>query len=293
MASRPEYVHLNGRKLAVEIAGDSDGFPIILMHGTPGSRCGPKPRPIVLYRMGVQLITYDRPGYGDSDRHEGRSVADAAVDVHAIARHLRLERLAVVGRSGGGPHALACGASDLLRDLVTRIAVLVTLAPPDAPDLDWHGGMNVQNRRAHSASEQMLIALLTARAERARTNPQSILDQLEPELTGTDHTVVRDIVLGNLLRESYAEAVRTSPHGWIDDGLAFHKDWGFDPASIKVPVKIWHGDQDGFSPTSHSRWLATRIPTAEAHIEKGVGHFTAVEVLPDILSWLTDPVPVP
>ena len=49
-------------------------------------------------------------------RSLGRSVADAAADIAALADELGFERFAVVGGSGGAPHALACGA--LLADRV-------------------------------------------------------------------------------------------------------------------------------------------------------------------------------
>lgn len=115
------------RRLAVQTFGDPEGRPVFLMHGTPGSRLGPIPRSTVLYNLGVHLISFDRPGYGGSDRLIGRQVAAAAVDVQTIADELGLDRFAVVGRSGGGPHALACGA--LLAERVHRVAALVSLAP--------------------------------------------------------------------------------------------------------------------------------------------------------------------
>src|SRR5579863_97564 len=121
----------DGRRLAVDSWGATDGKPIFLLHGTPGSRNGPKPRASVLYRLGVRLISYDRPGYGGSERQKGRKVADAAWDVLAIADSLGIKKFGVVGRSGGGPHALACAA--LLGDRVTAVAALVSAAPPDAP----------------------------------------------------------------------------------------------------------------------------------------------------------------
>ncbi|MEU6238432.1 alpha/beta fold hydrolase, partial [Kitasatospora sp. NPDC047058] len=97
----------DGRELAVETAGDPRGRPIVLMHGTPGSRVGPLPRATVLYRLGIRLVSFDRPGYGDSTRLPGRRVSAAAADVRTIADELGLDRFAVLGRSGGGPHALA------------------------------------------------------------------------------------------------------------------------------------------------------------------------------------------
>ena len=120
----------DGRTLAFDVSGACDGWPVFLFHGTPGSRLGPNPRASLLYRLGIRLITYDRPGYGGSTRHEGRSVADVTADVEAIANALGLEMFSVVGRSGGGPHALACAA--LLSERVRRTAALVSVAPADS-----------------------------------------------------------------------------------------------------------------------------------------------------------------
>jgi pimeloyl-ACP methyl ester carboxylesterase len=98
---------------------------------------------MVLHGLGVRLITFDRPGYGESDRQEFRQVADVVPDVEAIADALGVEQFAVLGRSGGGPHALACAA--LLPDRVTRAGILVSLAPWGADGLDWFAGMSDSN----------------------------------------------------------------------------------------------------------------------------------------------------
>ena len=73
-------------RLSVESLGAPDGKPVFLLHGTPGGRNGPRPRGIVLYRLGIRLICYDRPGYGDSDRQYGRTVADAVTDTSSIRK---------------------------------------------------------------------------------------------------------------------------------------------------------------------------------------------------------------
>lgn len=278
-----------GRKLAVEESGHSDGVPILLMHGTPGSRTGPKPRSIVLYRMGIRLITYDRPGYGGSDRHKGRTVFDAAEDVKAIADHLGLDRFAVVGRSGGGPHALACAASKELAHRITRVVVLVTLAPPDSAGLDWYQGMGASNLEEHSFDPSALTEALTERARNTLRDPQSLLDHLGPDLTPADRRVVDDVAIGGQIKASYAEAVRPGADGWIDDDLAIRSHWGFDPASITVPVRLWHGAKDAFSPSSHAQWLAKQMPDATALVQEDAGHFSAVEILPTMLRWLASP----
>ena len=90
-----------------------------------------------------------------------------------------------------------------------------------------------------------------------------------------------------MLIETYAEALRTSDYGWIDDVLAFCSPWGFDPATVRVPVLLWHGASDVLSPVSHARWLADRIPSAAVVVQAGAAHFGALDVLPDILRWLS------
>jgi len=108
-------------------AGQADGIPVLVLRGSPHSR--------LLYdrwvedaqSRGITLICYERPGYGGSTRHPGRTVASAADDVPAIAKDLGLNRLLVWGVSGGGPHALPCAA--LLPGLVVAAAAVGSIAP--------------------------------------------------------------------------------------------------------------------------------------------------------------------
>ncbi|GAA2632384.1 alpha/beta fold hydrolase [Paractinoplanes durhamensis] len=278
----------DGRTLRYRVHGATDGYPVFLLHGSPGSRLGPQPRGGVLYRLGVRLISYDRPGYGGSDRHPGRSIADCAADVACIADDLGLGTFAVVGRSGGGPHALACAA--LLGGRVTRAGVLVSLAPHEAgDDLDWYAGMNEANVREFSdarAEEQKLVESLRLRADRTRRNPASLLEALRGQISDADRRVVADLAIERLLLEAYAEAFRSGPYGWIDDTLAVRRPWGFALSDVWQRVLLWHGAEDNVVPASHTRWLAERIPNADLRVESGSAHFGAMVTLPSILSWL-------
>jgi len=270
------------------VYGDPEGKPVFLLHGTPGSRLGPHPRSAVLHRLGVRLISFDRPGYGESDRMEGRQVADVAADVRAIADAYGLRKFAVVGRSGGGPHALACAA--LLPERITRGAVLVGLAPRGADGLDWFDGMaqsNVLEFTAASNGYEGIAAHTMPVADAIRADPASLIARLQADLPDPDKRVVADRGIRSMLIKSHAEAMRTSAYGWIDDALAFCSPWGFDPAAVNVPVLLWHGANDVYSPASHARWLAGRIPGATVIVQAGAAHFGALDVLPDILRWLS------
>lgn len=281
----------DGRWLSVESLGDPDGKPVFMLHGTPGGRNGPRPRGIVLYRLGIRLISYDRPGYPGSDRHPGRTVASAAENVRTIADHFKIDRFSVVGRSGGAPHALACAA--LLPDRVISAAALGSLAPYEAYEadgLDWNAGMTKSNVEAYGyakANPDALRAMLEKQAERVSIASEGLLSVLWPEMGDHDKQVVDDIGIREKIVKVHVEALSNNcVDGWVDDVIALRQRWGFDPAKISVPVKLWGGQDDVFSPVGHTYWLAQQIDGAEVEIEDGKAHFGAVKILPRILSWV-------
>ena len=120
-------------------------------------------------RRGIHLLSYDRPGYGGSTAQPGRTVADCAHDVRVIARAFGIQRLAVWGISGGGPHALACAA--LLPDLVTAVASLCSLAPYGGEGLDYFTGMGQDN----ADDIQLLLDDPSAAREKCRLDRQEML----------------------------------------------------------------------------------------------------------------------
>ncbi|MGX1881866.1 alpha/beta fold hydrolase [Streptomyces sp. NPDC055287] len=279
----------DGRRLAVDRIGDPRGAPVFLLHGTPGSRLGAAPRRMAEDRAGMQLIVYDRPGYGGSGRRPGRGIADAAEDVRTIADKLGFDRFAVAGRSGGASHALACAA--LLPERVTRAAALVSLAPRDAEGLDWFAGMapsNVRDYGAATTDPDGLAARIAIRAEGIREDPARLLEELDAELSEGEREICSDPGIRAMLLANFQEALRRSSYGWLDDIMASARPWGFDPADITVPALLWHGERDVFSPVGHSRWLADRIPGATAVFAPDAAHLHAVPALPGIFTWLLD-----
>ncbi|MFF7050991.1 alpha/beta fold hydrolase [Streptomyces griseorubiginosus] len=276
----------DGRRLSVEERGDPKGRPVFLLHGTPGSRLGPAPRPSVLYRMGVRLITFDRPGYGGSDRSVGRTVSAAAEDVRLIADALGIGRFGVVGRSGGAPHALACAA--LIPERTARTGALVGLAPRDAADLDWFDGMTEANVHAYvnaAAGRHRLTAALGLRSLTIRADPAAMVAEMRSGLPESDRRIVADAGIQAMLERNFAEGLRSSADGWVDDVMAFSTGWGFDLADITAPVVLWHGAEDIFAPVEHTRWLGRNIPGALVEVEPDAAHFGALRVMTRIIGW--------
>jgi pimeloyl-ACP methyl ester carboxylesterase len=120
----------DGRVLVVHDSGGaaSDDRPTIVWHhGSPQTGALLDPLLDAAAARGIRLVSYGRPSYGGSSPRPGRDVASAASDVARIADALGVERFATMGASGGGPHALACGA--LLGDRVTGVVCLAGIAP--------------------------------------------------------------------------------------------------------------------------------------------------------------------
>ncbi len=118
---------------------------------------------------------------------------------------------------------------------------------------------------------------------------------LEPQMSAPDRHVVGDIAIRRLLHANYREALSKGADGWVDDALAFRQAWGFDLAQIRSQVLLWHGSSDTFSPVEHTHWLRGQLVNAKVtvDIQPNAAHFTAVQVLPEILAWLRDPEPAP
>jgi pimeloyl-ACP methyl ester carboxylesterase len=277
----------DGRTLSVLERGAPDGLPVFALHGTPGSRLTRHADPHLYERHGVRWIAYDRPGYGGSDPQIGRSVADGAADVAAIADELGLDRFAVVGGSGGAPHALACGA--LLGDRVIRVGALVTPAPWDAEGLDFFEGLadlNVREFNAALEGREAIEVFLQPYLDAIRTDVDAAIEEVLTELPEIDRRRASKPEQRAIMRESWTEAVRQGVRGWADDDLAFAKPWGFDLGDVTVETRVWQGELDVLTPRPHGEYVASRLPNARFELLEGGGHFLDEEWAV-VLDWLT------
>ena len=248
---------------------------IVWHHGTPNLGEPPEPLLPAAAERGIRCFSYDRPGYGGSSPHPGRDVASAALDVSAIADALGIARFAVMGHSGGAAHALACGA--LLSDRVMGAVSVSGLAPFDAVELDWFAGMG-----AAGAAE------LRAASE-GRTALESYLAATEFDremFTPADEAALKGA--WSWLGKVAGRALEGGIGGMVDDDLAYVAPWGFEPGSIRSPVLIVQGGHDRIAPSSHGRWLARQIRSAELWLRPDDGHVSVLGSAEAAADWLLE-----
>ncbi|WP_246865620.1 alpha/beta fold hydrolase [Clavibacter sepedonicus] len=243
--------------------------------GTPN--VGPPPAPLVEAPAGrgIRWISYDRPGYGGSTRHPGRTVADTAADDAALADALGVERFAVLGHSSGAVLALATAAA--LPARVLGALSVSPLAPVAAEGIDWFAGM-------HAGGERELRAAVAGR------------EALEEELAAStfDPAMFTDGDLRALetdwawLDGVASHGLDAGPGGMVDDDLALVADWGVDLADATAPVILLHGDADRIAPVAHARWLADRVAGVELVVRPGDGHISVLRGAADALARLRE-----
>ena len=257
--------------------GADDGrLAVFWHHGTPNLGAPPEPLFPAAARLGIRWVSYDRPGYGGSTPYRDRDVASAAADASAVADALGIDRFAVMGHSGGGSHALACGA--LLPERVLGVVSVAGLAPFGAEGLDWFAGM------ADSG-----VASLRAAAEgrEAKERYEASADEdADPGFVPADHAALEGE--WSWFISVVRPAVENGPGALIDDDLAYVAPWGFDPAQVVAPTLFLHGSRDRVVPSSHGEWLARRCPSAELWLSPDDGHISVLDSGAAAMGWLRE-----
>jgi pimeloyl-ACP methyl ester carboxylesterase len=262
----------DGRTLSAVDGGSADpaALPVVWLGGSPQTGALLEPVVVAAEARGIRLVSYARPSYGRSTPAPGRDVAAAAGDVASVADAFSLDRFAVVGYSGGGPHALACAAL-----LPGRVMGAVTLAgvAPYSDDIDWFAGMAAPGglRAARAGRE--------ARARYAETEEfdgSSFTDTDWAALAGTWSALGDDANL----------AGSAGPDGLIDDDVAFAQPWNVDLGAAHAAVLLVQGGRDRIVPPSHAELLLRLLPNAELWLRPRAGHVAVLEGLPVALDWL-------
>jgi pimeloyl-ACP methyl ester carboxylesterase len=270
-----DHVRLpDGRRLDMRVSGPADGVPLVFHHGTPGAATPVRALERAAHERGLRLVTTSRPGYGDSSRQPGRVVVDVVADTAAVLAAIGTERCLIAGWSGGGPHALACGAR---LGAAAAVLVIAGVAPYGAEGLDWMAGMGEENIVEFSAAvhgeDELRSYLLQEREQLKDITAADVASSLETLLPDVDRAVLTGEFAEDMAA-SFREAVRVGVEGWLDDDLAFASPWGFGLEEISVPVMIWQGSADLMVPFSHGQWLASHLPAASAHLQQGEGHLS-------------------
>ena len=275
----------SSRMLAYAEFGTAQGKPVFFFHGTPGSRFFRPPDEITT-KLGVRLITCDRPGYGLSAFQLGRRILDFPNDIRQLADHLGLQKFAVAGHSGGGPYVAACAYS--LSERVSAASFLSAAGPVEAPTATL--GMSAINKAGFTYGRYMpwplwrlLIWLIY---HRKREDPAAAMDRENGHRPDADEIQISRLEVREACLRSEVEAFRPGLRGFAWDARLLTCPWGFQLDKIHVPVYLWHGMADDLTSTGMARFMASQIPNARLTVCENEAHLLLFPHWEEILTQL-------
>ena len=270
---RPD-LHLklaDGAVVGYAEAGDPDGYPVVHLHGAPGSRlevCLPVPRQAA-EDLGIRNIGLDRPGMGLST-FRPFSIADYPRMVAGFADALGLGQFAVTGFSGGGKYVCACAWQ--LPDRITRAALVSSTCSFDLPGAKATSSR--EDRLVYTVATWvpwLLRPMFAKLAHDVRRDPMALFSAF-PAPAPADQEILAGEDFRQAVSQDLAEAFRQGGRGPAHDYALEARPWGVPLGQIRVPIEIWHGDDDRWVSPQASRILADALPHATTHFVPGAGH---------------------
>jgi pimeloyl-ACP methyl ester carboxylesterase len=274
------------RQIGFAEFGAPQGRAIFWLHGTPGARRQiPTEARAFAEAEDIRLIGVDRPGIGASTPYQYGNVFAFADDLRSVADTLGVDRMAVVGLSGGGPYALGCAAA--MPERIVATGVLGGVAPVSGPDAIGGGIMgNLGTRVAPLIQLAGLPLRLAATGLIQLIRPVAspaleIYARISPE---ADRALLVRPEFKAMFLDDLLNGSRKQLAAPFYDIIAFSRDWGFRLDEVKVPVRWWHGDADHIVPFAHGQHVVSRLPDAELYHLPGESHLAGLGRAEEILS---------
>ncbi len=260
--------------MAVHYFGDPGGAPLLFFHGWPSDASMGVLLDDAARKHGFRVLAPDRPGIGRSDHRPGRTLTDWPADMRALAAHYGLGKFAVLGVSGGGPYALATAHG--LPDQVSAACVVCGAPPLDDPSVNGHllPAYRLLLWCQRTFPWLLRFGFRLGGPVVRHLVPDALLRLFTRILPAPDRAALAD-------RRTFAAIFGGMRRGWAggrdgvyDDAILYTRPWGFDPAQIRAPLAVWHGEMDANFHPDLARTLAGGIPGAELHIVPGEGHYS-------------------
>lgn len=273
----------SGRQLAYRVYGNPQGEPLLFFHGFPGSSIQGSLLESSAYADKYYVISFDRPGFGESDFQKKRSLQTMAVDIAEALKILKLENVHLMGVSGGSPYAVSMAASMGIG--AKSLTLICPLGPIHRPEI--FKILPVKARMLLLAAKHFpkMIGLILNKtlgmnsesedSEITQANEEtSIVEKFSANLPLSDIQVMSDEKVKPILKISLQEALQQGVHGPLEDLRVFMSPWRVDFKAIKASVKIYHGSEDTIVPNEIGRALHQYIQNSEFQIIQGEGHYS-------------------
>ncbi|MDX2157838.1 MAG: alpha/beta hydrolase [Hyphomicrobiaceae bacterium] len=276
----------DGRRVAYRELGHPAGFPVIALHGTPGSRLKYLSASYTAERLGIRIIAPDRWGYGATDSHRTPSLRAYPPDICELADRLGVDRFAVMGVSGGGPYATAIATSAPSR--VTALALVAPVGPIYGEDDDEISAFHRLCFGALPNHPAAVAAIFGAFRGMLKVSPGVGMRMAMVRVAPVDRQALRVGDTARLLGRTFVEGLRPGTAGPVTDMVLFGAPWGLELQLATMPSRVWLGTADRNVPRSAARRLAHRLPACTLVELPQQGHLWIAHNYETVLGWLAE-----
>ncbi|RSL85858.1 hypothetical protein CEP51_003111 [Fusarium floridanum] len=274
--------------------GSPNGRPIIYLHGTPSSRLECAEFHHALHDRNIRLIAPDRPGFGRSEVHTGRTIGGYASDVRALAKQLNLSEYAVMGQSGGGPYALACARHP--EEGLRAVAVLGGLSPFESGLEGAHWATSCSLRMSKWTPSLLGFFLrlpipsrkgnFTGPLEEWTVDPSMLAEAEKTQqafintMKGREKDIMSKPGVLHYLTTTFVEATIQGVDAHLYESKLFAQEWDFKLQDItfasegKRPLVMWYGTDDINTTVHMGKWIAERVTGSQLREVDGETHNT-------------------
>ncbi|MBA0776582.1 hypothetical protein Gotri_011563, partial [Gossypium trilobum] len=244
-------------------------YKIIYVHGFRSGRhnvvVAATLSPEVIEELGVYIVSFDRPGYGESAPNPKQTVKSMAMDIEELADQLGLgSKFYVIGYSIGrqAPNFPANVLNEAFNQKSRKDQWIIRVAHYAPWLVYWWNTQKLFPASSVLANNSDVLSSqdkeITSRIYSRKDSVCSMLCPLRSQLVteqGEFESLHRDLIVT-------------------------HGAWEFDPLELGNPfanndgfVHLWHGDEDKIVPITMNRYIAEQLPWIRYHEVSGGGHF--------------------
>jgi pimeloyl-ACP methyl ester carboxylesterase len=283
----------DGRKLSYAEFGNSEGYPVFYFHATPSSRLEPLSiGDDAFSELGFRVICPDRPGMGGSDFQKQRGYSDWPEDVKFLAEAIELDQFSVLGVSGGGGYAAVCAAK--IPEKLSKVVIASGSWRIDSGAVTKIGFPMNMMWRVTIHAPILLPIIIKSMTKMMSQAPKAGVDETSSPpnkyLPAADHAVMTQPGRMEINQQIIKEVIKQGTQGPAWDFRLCVREWDFDLSEIKIPLVLFHGEQDRNYPLELVQRVANTLPKAElitcpsdGHLSTYINHIDEIAkaLLPD------------
>ncbi|CAE5966686.1 unnamed protein product [Arabidopsis arenosa] len=305
----------DGRYLAYQelgVSADRARHSLIVPHSFLSSRLAgiPGVKESLLKDYGVRLVSYDLPGFGESDPHRARNLSSSASDMIDLATALRIvDKFWLLGYSSGSVHVWA--AMRYFPDQIAGVAMVAPMINPYEPSMTkeetaktWEQWQRKRKFMYFLARRWPSLLPFSYRRSFLSGNLEPLDKWMSMSLGEKDKLVITDPVFEDLYQRNVEESVRQgTAKPFVEEAGLQVSNWGFslpefhmqkkcrtngvlswlmsmysesecELIGFRKPIHIWQGMDDRVTPPSVTDYISRVIPEAYVHRLPNEGHFS-------------------